>query len=168
MEYLILIFLHVLFGIFWAGGAIVAGFFILPAVVDAGPAGGAVMAGVVRRRLPVIISLAAVIVLLTGVRLYMLRFTPEWFLTKEGLVLSLGALLAIGAFVIGLFVQKPVAERLGALAGQLAAAGSAPTAAQAAELQALRARLRRVANLTAWHLLVASILMAGHRLAAVL
>ena len=58
MEYLILIFVHVLFGIFWAGGAIVAGFFILPAVVDAGPAGGAVMAGVVRRRLPVIDELA--------------------------------------------------------------------------------------------------------------
>ena len=47
MEYLILIFLHVLFGIFWAGGAIVAGFFIFPSVLDAGPAGGAVMAGVV-------------------------------------------------------------------------------------------------------------------------
>ena len=30
MEYPIRIFLHVLFGIFWAGGAVVAGFFIHP------------------------------------------------------------------------------------------------------------------------------------------
>ena len=168
MEYLILIFLHVLFGIFWAGGAVVAGFFIIPSVLEAGPAGAAVMAGVTRRRLPVIFSLAAIVVLLTGIRLYMLRFTPEWLVTKEGIALSLGAVLGLGGFFIGLFVQKPTAERLGALARQLAAAGTAPTAAQAAELQALRERLGRVAKVTAWHLLIASVLMAGHAVVAVL
>ena len=60
MEYLSLIFLHVAFGVLWAGGAIVLGLFIVPSVMDAGPAGGAVMAGVVKRRMPVVLSAAAV------------------------------------------------------------------------------------------------------------
>jgi len=70
--------------------------------------------------------------------------------------------------VMGLFIQKPAAERLGALSAQIAASGKAPTAAQAAELQALRTRLGRIAKLTAWHLLVAALLMATHRLVSVL
>ena len=49
MEFPVLILIHVVFGIFWAGGAIVLGLFVVPAVLDAGPAGGAVMAGVVKR-----------------------------------------------------------------------------------------------------------------------
>ena len=168
MEYLLLIALHVFFGILWAGGAVMAGLFIIPSVLEAGPAAGPVMAGVARRRLPAMLSFAAVIVVLTGVRLYMLKFTPEWLVTKEGLALSLGGLLALGAFVMGLFIQKPAAERLGTLSAQIAASGAPPTAAQAAELQALRTRLGRIAKLTAWHLLVAALLMATHRLVSVL
>ncbi len=168
MEYLILVFLHLLFGIIWAGGAIAAGFFIIPAVLEAGPAGGAVMAGVTRRKLPVVLSIAATLVLLTGVRLYMLRFTTQWFVTPEGLALTLGAVLGLGAFIIGLFVQTPTAEKLGALAAKIAASGAPPTPAQSAELQALRGRLGRVAKITAWHLLIAIVLMAGHRIIAMI
>ena len=168
MEYLLLIFLHVLFGIFWAGGAIVAGFFIIPSVLEAGPAGGAVMAGVTKRKLPIIFSVAATIVLVTGLRLYMLRFNSQWLVTPEGIALTLGALLGLGAFLIGLFVQKPAAEKLGALAAKVAASGAPPTAAQAAELQELRTRLGRIAKVTGWHLLIAIILMTGHRVIAML
>jgi uncharacterized membrane protein len=168
MESVTLIFLHVLFGIVWAGGAIVAGFFIIPSVLEAGPAGGMVMAGVTRRKLPVVLTVSATLVLLTGVRLYMLRFNSQWLVTPEGLALTLGAILGLGAFILGVFVQKPTAERLGALAAQVAASGAPPTSAQAAELQALRERLGRVAKLTAWHLLVAVVLMAGHRLIAMI
>ena len=168
MEYLILISLHAFFGIIWAGATVLAGFFIVPSVFEAGPAAGPVMAGIARRKMPIILSLAATIVVITGLRLYMLKFTPEWLVTKEGIALSLGGLLALGAFVMGLFIQKPTAERLGALAAQIAASGAPPTAAQAAELQALRGRLLRIAKVTGWHLLVAALLMASHKLVAVL
>lgn len=101
MEYLSLIFLHVAFGILWAGGGIVLGLFIVPSVMDAGPAGGAVMAGVVKRRMSIVLSGAAVIVVLTGLRLYMIRFTTAWLGTAEGLAIAAGAVLGIGAFVLG-------------------------------------------------------------------
>lgn len=164
MEYLSLIFLHVFFAIIWAGAAISIGFFIIPAVLDAGPAGGAVMAGVAKRKFPIVMTVAAVLVVLTGLRLYTIRFSMEWLLSREGAVLTVGALLAIGAFVLGVFVQKPTVERIGALSAQIAASGAPPSAAQASELQALRQRLRKIAALTAWHLLGAALLMAMHRL----
>jgi len=165
MEYLSLIFLHVAFGILWAGGAIVLGLFIVPSVMDAGPAGGAVMAGVVKRRMPVVLSAAAVIVVLTGLRLFTIRYTSAWLGTPEGLVIALGGVLGIGAFVLGIFIQRPLVVRMGALAARIAASGAPPTAEQGAELAAMRVRLRRVAALTAWHLVGAALLMSMHRLA---
>lgn len=168
MEYPVLVFLHVALGILWAGGAVALGFFIIPAVLDAGPAGGAVMAGVAKRRFPLLMTIYGILVFLTGLRLYMLRFSPAWLSSPEGIVLSLGAVLGIGGLAIGLFVQKPTVERLGGLAAQVAASGQPPSPAQAAEMQTLRTKLRSVARLTAYHLLGASVLMALHRFAAVL
>ena len=164
MEYLSLIALHVALGIFWAGTAIGVGLFIIPAVLDAGPAGGAVMAGVVKRRMPLALTVAGALVVLTGLRLYMLRFSAALFTTPDGIALTLGGVLGVGAFAIGVFVQKPAVERLGALGAAVAAAGRPPTAEQAAEMQALRDRLRRIAAVTAWHLIGAAILMSSHRL----
>jgi hypothetical protein len=165
MEYLTVVFLHVAFGIFWAGSVIAAGFFFIPSILEAGPAGGAVMAGLLRHKLPVAMSAAAGIVLLTGIRLYMVRFTAAWVTTPEGLVLTLGALLAIGAFVLGIAVQKPTAQRLGQLGAQIAASGAPPTPAQADELKQLRGKAARIGRMLAWMLLGAALLMASHRLA---
>lgn len=168
MEYSLVVFLHVVFGVVWAGGAIAAGFFVVPAVLEAGPAGGAVMAGMLRRRFSVVLTASSILVVLTGLRLYMQRFSSEWLRTPEGIVLGLGALLGLGGFFVGLLVQKPAAERLGALSARISASGGPPTPEQASDLAALGARLGRVARVTAWHLVGATILMALHRLMAVL
>jgi uncharacterized membrane protein len=168
MEFSTLLLVHVFFGILWGGGAIAAGFFIIPSVLEAGPAGGAVMAGVMRRRFPILMSVAAGLVVLSGLRLYSMRFSTAFLGTPEGVVLTLGAVLGLGGFFMGVFAQRPTAQRLSALGAQIAAAGVPPTAEQAAEMQTLRARLSKVARLTAWHVLVASLLMASHRLAAMM
>jgi uncharacterized membrane protein len=167
MEYAALLLLHVFFGIVWAGGAIAAGFFIVPSVLGAGPAGGTVMAGIVKRQFPLVMTVSALVVVLTGLRLYSILVSGAWIATPQGIVLTLGGLAALGAFGIGVFVQRPVAGELAALAMQIGAGGP-PSPEQAAELERLRTRLGKVARLTAWHLIVASVLMAGHRLAAMM
>lgn len=166
MEYPSLVFLHVAFGIFWAGAAAVLGLFIIPSVIDAGPAGGAVMAGAVKRRLPLLLTFSGGLVVLTGLRLFMLRYSPDWIATPEGVVLSLGALLGLGAFVMGVFIQKPTVEKIGALAAEIARSGKPPSPEQAATMKALQQKLRKIAAVTAWHLVGSSVLMASHRLAA--
>jgi hypothetical protein len=168
MEYASLLLLHVFFGILWAGGAVAAGLFVIPSVFEAGPGGGPVMAGILKRRFPIAMTLSGAIVVLTGLRLYSLLVSGAWIVTPQGIVLSLGGLAGIGAFIIGFLVQKPTAERLGALAAQVAGAGKPPTPDQAAELERLRTRLAKVAKVTSWHLIVAAVLMASHRLAALM
>jgi hypothetical protein len=166
MEYLILVFLHVLCGIFWAGAGIVLGLFVVPSVMEAGPQAGGVMLGIARRRLPMVMTVLGAIVVLTGLRLYMLRFSPAWLSTPNGIVLTVGGVLGLGAFAIGVFVQRPAAMRMGVLAAEIARAGGTPDPARAAEVQALRAKLGRAATLTALHLLGAATLMAVQRLAS--
>jgi uncharacterized membrane protein len=168
VEFSTLLLVHVFFGIVWAGGAIAAGFFIVPSVLEAGPAGGAVMAGVMKRRFPVLMTVAAALVVLSGARLYSMRFSPAFLGTPEGIVLTLGAVLGLGAFVLGVFVQRPTAQRLAALGARIAAGGTPPTPDEAAEIQGLRSRLGRAARITAWHVVAASFLMAAHRLAAMM
>jgi len=164
MEYATLILFHVFFAIIWAGGAIAVGFFIIPSVLEAGPAGGAVMGGVVRRRFPIIMTASGLVVVLTGLRLYSMRLSLDWLRTTHGILLSLGVLAGLAAFVIGLFIQKPAVDKMGRLGAKLAAAGTPPSPEDAAEMERLRSRVAKVARVLAWHLIVAAVLMAGQQL----
>lgn len=164
MEYATLILLHVFFAIIWAGGAIAAGFFIIPAVLEAGPAGGAVMGGVVKRRFPIIMTISGLLVVLSGLRLYSMRLSLDWLRTTHGVLLSIGALAGLAAFAIGVLVQKPAVDKMGQLGAKLAAAGAPPSPEDAAEMERLRTRVAKVARVLAWHLVVAAVLMAGQQL----
>lgn len=164
MEYTTLLLLHVFLGIIWAGGAIAVGFFVLPSVFEAGPGGGAVMAGVAKRRFPMLMHYSGLVVVLSGLRLYSLRFSPGWLTSPEGVVLTLGGLFGIAAIVVGTFVQKPAVMKIGALTGKIAAAGS-PTPEQAAELATLRTRVGKMGRIIGWYMIAASLLMASHTLA---
>lgn len=168
MEYPILILIHLSCGVVWAGGLITVGFFVVPAVFESGPAGGAVIAGIMRRRFATLMTAAGALVVVSGLRLYMLRFSADWIGSANGIVLTLGALLGLAAFIIGVFVQKPTATRFAALGAKLASSGDAPSAEEAAELEALRVRLAKIAKVSAWHVLAALLLMAAHRLSGIL
>lgn len=156
MEVPVLRLLHISFGVLWAGAAILMGWFVIPAVREVGPAGGAVMRGVVARRLPEISLLAGLVTVASGVRAYQLRFTAAWVTTPEGLALTLALLVGLSALAMGAFVQRPTALRLAALSGQ---AGPATD-----EAKALSTRLGRIGNALAWHATVLVVLMSGLRL----
>jgi hypothetical protein len=124
------------------------------------------MGGIMKRKFAIVMTTSGALVALTGLRMYMVRFSSEWLGTPEGIVLTLGGLLGLGALVIGVGIQKPTAERMTALGAQIAASGAPPTAEQATEMAALRARLLKIARVNAFHLLAATLLMASHRLFA--
>ena len=156
MEYSALILVHVLSAFVWGGGVVVAGFFFIPSILEAGPGGGAVMGGVMKRKYSVYMTIAGVLAILSGLRLYSLRFSAAWIVTPEGIVLTLGGLLGLSAFAIGMFRQKPLAEKMGLLAKE----------GRGAEIPAVAAQLAKYAKIAAWHLIAVIILMAGHSLAS--
>ncbi len=161
--------IHITFGLIWAGGAITAGFFVYPSVVAAGPAGGVVMDRFVgERRFPAVMTACALITILAGLRLYMLKFSVAWALTPEGIVLTVGGLLAIAGLFIGSMAQAPAAMKLQALGAEVAALGAPPAPEKLQELEALRARTKKLGIVLAVHLGAATVLMACTRLAQML
>ena len=165
MEVWILRVLHISCGMLWAGYAVFAGFLLIPALGEAGPAGGAVMGSLMKRKLSPIIAAISGITVLTGLWLYAIYYNGDWMRTSTGILLSLGALAALTAFVYGMIVTKPAADKMGALSIAIHAAGGPPSAEHAAQLAALRTLLGKAAKLNATLLAIAALCMAASRYA---
>ena len=96
--------LHILLAATWFGAAVAMIFFVVPAIKEAKGAGGAVMAGVARRKYHVVMQAVAGLTVLTGFYLYY-RFTnhfdPEMSASMGGRVFGTGGVAGILALVIG-------------------------------------------------------------------
>ncbi len=158
---------HIVSGVLWAGTAMFLGWFLVPAVQEAGPSGGTVMGGLMRRGLSTGLTVVSGLCILTGARLYALVFATTGLATPAGLVLLTGGLLALAALLLGFLVNRPTVARLAKLGGAIRAGGSPPTAEQTATLATLHRRLAGAARWSAVLLGGATLLMAAGRLAAV-
>jgi hypothetical protein len=171
MLFASLIFVHVLFSMLWAVGAFIVAFFVIPSVIEAGPGGGPVMGGiVVKRKFPIFMTVWAVLAVASGLGLWVIDYNAKgglaWLSHPEGVVLTLAALGALHALVKGLLVQKPIAERMGALGAQIAQAQGKPDPALLEEMKATQAKLAKVAIGVARELMGIAALMALHQLLA--
>ena len=138
-----------------------AGFYLMPAIREAGPAGGPVIRGLLSRKFPVVMSITGLVAVLSGLRLYTIRFSIAWLATPEGITLTVGALFAIGALFIGIAIERPAAMRAEVL---LHAAGASPSPEQLQEMADVQVRVARAARATAWHLFGAAVFMAARSL----
>ncbi len=163
MELWVLRVVHIPSSILWAGFAVMLGFFIFPALAEAGPSSGGFMAAVMKRRFPLWMNLLGLLAVLSGVRLYMLSASSAWLATGTGVAYSLGAAAALVAFSVGHAVSRPTAAKLNALQAQVGAAGGPPSAEQATELARLRVRALSAATVNAWCALVAALCMGAGR-----
>ena len=159
--------IHILSGVVWAGGAVVMAAFLFPSVRAAGPAGGAVVRALTQvRKVPVLLMIAGVLTVLSGVVLYWrdaAGFTGGWERSGMGMTLGVGGALGLAAAIVGMAVSSPTVRRMGALGAAIAAAGAPPAADQVAEMQRLQARLARALTLVAVLLVLATIAMAAAR-----
>jgi uncharacterized membrane protein len=165
MEYLIILrLIHIVSAIFWGGSIMYLALFIVPTVKKLGPEGGKFMQELSQtNRMPIILTLAGLLTVIGGILLIERLsggFTAGWFGTPHGIVISTGAVFAIIAFFIGIFVNKPSVERMTAIGKAAAEKGGPPSPEQMAEIQKLRARLFSAVNVTAILVLLAAISMS--------
>lgn len=151
--------LHVVCGAFWVGAVFATVLFIARAVADAGPAGGQVMAALIKRRYFDWLPIIALVSVLSGVDL--LRrvsdgFRPEYMGSRGGIVLSIGALAGVLALVIGAVVSRP--STLGA-AALMAKAAPLPDGAEKAALVA-QATARRARGMLSLRIITGLLLVA--------
>jgi len=136
MLTLILRFAHVFFGALWVGMMAFQVFFLMPALGEAGPDAGKVMAALAKRRIPVIMPIIALIALVSGMWLFQRMSGGNMgalMATPMGQAFAWGGAAALIAFLYGVIVLRPAMMR----SMKLAAAGDP---ALGPEIQRLRAR----------------------------
>src|SRR5256886_15253199 len=101
---LFLRFSHVFFGALWVGMMAFQTFFLMPALAEVGPDSGKLMAALMRRRLPVILPIVALITLVSGFWLFQRLpggAAAGLMRTRMGLAVGSGGLAALLAFLLG-------------------------------------------------------------------
>lgn len=165
-EILVLRAVHVLGGIFWLGGGIYSAVFVMPALAKAGPAMGAVMEEMNRRRLFTILPTVAVLTMLSGLRLLWIvsgGFDGPYFQRPVGATYLAAGITSLVGFSVAMLISRPAAVKAGEL--QLALAGLEPGARDAAmqTIQSLRLRSSRWTAVAVWLVVAAGLGMAVAR-----
>lgn len=159
--------IHIVAGAFWVGGAVTTAFFLLPTVKVTGPAGGQFAGALIQRtHLPEWLTAAGGLVVLSGLLLYWDFYADlPWGGLDPQTVIGVGGILAILSLLLGIFVSRPTAARMGAVGKAIQAQGTPPTPAQIAERDTLLSRLTNVAMLNAVLIVIAAACMAIGRYA---
>lgn len=157
--------IHILAGIFWVGAVFVVAGFLVPTVRETGREGGRFMQHLAqRRRLPVVLSIAMLLTVLSGFAMYgrlAASTHGQWATTRPGIGYGVGALAAILAAITGAAISGSAARRMAAIGQTAVTAG--PSAEQQAEMGRLQARMAVGSRITAGLLAVAAGAMAVAR-----
>ena len=153
---------HILGGILWLGGGAFMLLMIQPAVAAAGPAGGAVMMKVLKRGgLGKWFGPVGIVTILAGLWMYVRGdYHADPFGSTSSTILTLGVLLALVAWLEGMFVAMPIEVKMKALAKSMPADGP-PNPEQMAHMQALIAKNVRAGRHGVILISLAFLAMAG-------
>ena len=162
---LIMRLIHILSAVFWAGGIFMLTMFIMPSINTSMPEGGKVMGRMMAAyHFPIYMLIAGSLTVLSGLAMYdnlSRHFTMDWIGSAHGMTLTIGGVSAITAFLLGILVNKPRADRMGRIGKEIMQAGGKPAEAQMAEMTKLRMGVTSMTKFMAVLLLIAVICMAS-------
>lgn len=169
MAILIIVFraMHILGGIFWTGAALLLYGFVVPSANATRPESQRFMQHLAGQSgLTLWMQVASWATVIGGLALFAPvtgQLDSAILRSPRGMTLSVGALLALAAFLEGLFVTGPTARKIGAVGREIMASGKAPTPEQAQQLQAIQSKLQRAGGRGAVLLALSAVLMAVAR-----
>jgi len=165
--YLLARILHIVTGAFWFGTIAFAATFLMPAMAEAGPDAGKVMAALRRRHFFEIVPAIASVTVLTGLWLYWRfsnGFASEVMGTRGAITFGTGGAIAIIALLIGVHVMRANSLKAMAAAGKAMSLPDGPErGAMMKTAQGHRAKAFTAARIVALLLATTAALMAlGH------
>ena len=163
---IVLRFAHVFCGALWVGMMTFQVFFLTPALTEMGPDAGKVMAGMMKRRLPVIMPIIALIAIVSGFWLFQRMSGGSMaalMATPMGQGFAWGGAIALLAFLIGIVVMRPAMMKSMKLMAEITSAPPPQRSGMQAEVQKLRARATVLGNVVTVMLLLTLGLMAVAR-----
>jgi uncharacterized membrane protein len=157
--------IHIIAATLWVGGAVLMAFVLGPSLRAAGPAAGPFMMTVLRRGglSPYFLSLGGIVILAGGYLYGEYGYGEDPFGTGGRMVITIGALSAVLAYIHGLAILMPNERKMKALVRSMAP-GTPPTAAQVTEMQERGQKQGVQSALSALLLLLSLILMTISRL----
>ncbi len=153
--------IHIITGVFWVGVSLFNVVFLQPTVQSTGSEGQKVMQHLtLRTRFTVTVYTAATLNLLSGLLMYwiLFGFRPSVLSSGYGLMLTIGGIAGIIAWVIAIFFVRRILGRMQAIGKAIQGQGSPPTPEQASQLQASTAQL---VNLGQWGVALMVIALVG-------
>ena len=157
MLMVILRWVHIVMGAMWIGFAAFGPMFLMPAIEEAGPDGGKVMAALAKKGLMNFMPMLAIATLVSGFWLYWIvsgGMDAAYMRSRMGMALGTGGTLATVAFLIGMAIVRPAMMQ----AAKLMQAGG-----DRAEIQRMRARAATANRVVAMFLILAVSAMAVAR-----
>lgn len=165
-AYVVLRVLHILVAALWVGAAGLLAMVVMPAVGDAGAAGGPFLASLHRRKLHVFMAASALLTVLSGIWLYWVLttgFDPAIVWSRGGMAFGIGGLCGLLALIVGGGIIGPGFARLAAWTEQTDAMPDAQRDAHVQRLEAIRRRTLLASKCALALIVVALVLMAsGH------
>ena len=152
--------LHVFFGVLWVGGVVLIALFIQPTVRAVGPAGGQFMGHLLTKtRIAAYFPAVAGLNVVAGLFLFWRNTSAgdHWGGTRQGMTISVGALAAIIAFLIG---GAMIGKSMGEIAKILKESGGPPQGEAAARMATYQGRIQRGTKIVLPLLVIAVITMA--------
>lgn len=162
---LILRVLHVGGGILWVGTAIFYLFLLVPAVKAAAPAGQKVMQNLGPRIGP-FMGIVTTVTVVSGALLYVRFFNGglDWiWKTGAGLAFTIGAIAALGSYILGSAYFGKTQEKIGELGAVMESAGGPPKPEQIKEMNRLQSSLMKAYQIDTVLLVIALLAMAVAR-----
>ena len=161
--------IHVTGGVWWAGSVFLFVVFVQPSARAIAPAGAPFMMEFLgKRKVPDRILALAAITIAAGLVLYWIDWQDaaslgDFVSSGRGLGITIGALSAIAAAVVGAALTRPTANRFLALARDVAASGGPPSPEVGQEMQQLQAKLTTLAKVNLTLVTIAVVCMATAR-----
>ena len=156
--------IHIGAGVFWGGAIFFTAYLLGPAVQGAGPAGGKVVRQLATaQRFPVVIGMAALLTILSGVGMYWRNnflSGGTWSSSRPAMAYGVGAVFALIAFITALARIAPTVKALVALGSSVEASGAPATPEQASTLATLQARMASASRMVAANVAIATLVMA--------
>ena len=138
---------HIGAGIAWVGSVFFLMVFLLPSARAVGGQATHLLVYMSKqRRLTAVIATAATLNVAAGLVLYWLAsdgLKASFISTPRGIGLTVGGILALIAYPIGVVVVRKASDRLADVGATVLESGGPPTPEQGAEIGALQARMHR-------------------------
>lgn len=153
----LLVLFHVLFAALWVGGGVFQVLMIGPTLKQAGPLAGGFMSTLARRGgIGKYFAINGALTIVFGAILYSTSGVHKAAFSGGNLYITLGAIVAVAAFVHGMLVNFPTEKKWIAFASNLK---GPPTAAEAAQLQEFGMKLGKAGTIGVAMVFLAFLLM---------